>query len=211
MKKIFSIIFVALLLPMTAQAAKYTEGKQYTKISETATSKSVVREYFSFYCPHCVRFEPFMKDLAKSLPDGTSFEKNHVDFLGGSTKANQALLSKALVIAEQLAQKEALIATIFDAAQVKRIPLTNQAQVRTLFATKGVSGAEFDKLFKSFGVNSKLKKMQKNQQRLMAKKAITGVPTIFVNGKYRVNVSNLDKENFLDDYKELVLFLLTLK
>lgn len=210
MKKIFSIILVALLLPMTAQAAKYTEGKQYTKISETVTSKPVVREYFSFYCGHCKNFEPFMKDLAKSLPEGATFEKNHVDFLGAD-KARQVILSKALAIAEQLPQKEALIAAMFNAIHKTRTPLLTQAQVRSLFATQGVKGAEFDKLFKSFSVNSKVKKMQKNQKRLIDKKAISAVPTIFVNGKYRINTSNLNKDNFLEDYKALVLYLLALK
>ena len=61
-----------------------------------------VREYFSFYCPHCLRFEPFFGKVKKSLPEGVKFERNHVDFLRFTTPEIQFMLTKALATAQQL-------------------------------------------------------------------------------------------------------------
>ncbi len=51
MNKLFKPFLVLLMpllaLSMTATAEKYTEGKHYTKVSETLSKKKEVREYFS--------------------------------------------------------------------------------------------------------------------------------------------------------------------
>ena len=205
------MIAMALMLPLTANAADYVEGKHYTVVNDTVTAKPEVREYFSFYCPHCLKFEPFMKDLAKSLPAGTTFEKNHVDFLRAASPEVQFGLTKAIVAAEQLPQKEAIIAAIFDAIQVQRKPLASTADLSALVASVGGDAAKFEKLMSSFGVNSKAKQMKKFQDEMTRKGAITGVPTIIVNGKYKAETRNLNRADFLGDYKKLVHHLLTLK
>ena len=211
MKKFISMIFVALMLPLAVNAANYQEGKQYIVVNDTVTATPEVREFFSFYCPHCLKFEPFMKDLAKSLPAGTKFEKNHVDFLRAASPQVQFQITQALVVAEQLPQKEQLVAAMFDAIQVQRLPLATIADLRKLFEKNGVDGDQFEKLMKSFSVNSKAKQMKKIQDEMNRKGALTGVPTIIVNGKYKVEAGNLDRSNFLNDYKNVVLYLLTLK
>ncbi|KGJ95977.1 thiol:disulfide interchange protein DsbA/DsbL [Thalassotalea sp. ND16A] len=211
MKKFISMIFVALLVPFASQAADYKEGTHYSVVNEKVSAKPEVREYFSFYCPHCLRFEPLMKDIAKSLPAGSSFEKNHVDFLRAASPEVQFNITKALVVAMQMPQKETLVAAMFDAIQVQRKPLASTAELRKLFESVGADGEKFEKLMSSFGVNSKAKQMKKFQDEMTRKGAITGVPTIIVNGKYKVEAGGLDKKDFLNDYKNLVLHLLTLK
>ncbi|QDO99958.1 thiol:disulfide interchange protein DsbA/DsbL [Thalassotalea sp. PS06] len=208
MKKLVSLFLVTALAAFGSQAVeKYVEGKHYTKVSDTASAKKEVREYFSFYCPHCLRFEPFMQDLARSLPEGVSFEKNHVDFLRAASEEVQFNITKALVVAEQLPQKNQLIGAIFNEIQVQQRPITSEADIRKIFVMNGVDGEKFDKMFKSFSVNSQAKKQKKNQDDLVAKRALTGVPTIVVNGKYRVNANELDRSDFLNDYKNLVIYL----
>ena len=75
----------------------------------------------------------------------------------------------------------------------------------------GADGEKFDKLMKSFGVASKAKNMKKQQDYFVKKGALTGVPTVIVNGKYRVDTKGLDRSNFEQDYINLVNHLLTLK
>jgi thiol:disulfide interchange protein DsbA len=75
----------------------------------------------------------------------------------------------------------------------------------------GADGAKFDKLMKSFSVNSRAKSMKKNQDIMAKNGALKGVPTIIVNGKYRINSQELDKNNFEQDYQNLIQHLLTLK
>lgn len=208
----FMVLFMLLsAFSASAYAVKYTEGKQYTKISETLSSKTEVREYFSFYCPHCFSFEPFMESVKKNLPAGVSFERNHVDFLRAASPKVQAMLTKSVVVAEQLGMDKKLINAVFKYIQVQRAVITSEKDIRNIFVLNGADGEKFDKLMKSFGVNSKAKLMKKNQETMTQKRAITGVPAVIVNGKYRINAQELDKNNFEQDYQNLIAYLLTLK
>lgn len=215
MKKI-QRLFMVLLMPLfafsiTACAEKYTEGKQYTKISETASKNAEVREYFSFYCPHCLRFEPFMENVKKNLAEGVKFERNHVDFLRAASPEIQAMLSKAVVVAQQLDMEAKLMGALFNYIQVQRAAVTSEKDIRNVFVLNGADGDKFDKLMKSFSVNSQAKSMKKHQDTMSSKGALTGVPTIIVNGQYRINAQALDKNNFEQDYQNLINHLLALK
>ena len=209
-KNIFAGLLVALLLPFLANAANYQEGQHYTKVSETASKKPEVREYFSFYCPHCLRFEPFFAKVKKSLPQGVKFERNHVDFLRASSPEIQFMLTKALVTAQQLKVEEKIVGAIFNYLQIQRAAVTSEKDIRNIFVINGVDGAAFDKTFKSFAVNSKAKLMKKNQNALASKRALTGVPAAFVNGKYRINIDKLDRNNLEQDYQNLIKYLVAL-
>jgi len=204
-----------LLMPLVAlsigaSAAQYTEGEQYTKVSETVTKNKEVREYFSVYCPHCLKFEPFMHSIKKTLPADATFERNHVDFLRAASPKVQHMITKSMVVAEQLGNEDKLIGAIFNYIQVQRAVITSEKDLRNIFVLNGADGVKFDKLMKSFSVNSKAKSLKKNQETMSAKRALTGVPAVFVNGKYRINAAKLDKNNFEQDYQNLIKYLLEL-
>jgi thiol:disulfide interchange protein DsbA len=209
MKKLLSL-FVMLLLPLTASAANYQEGTHYTVVSEQVTKKPEVREFFSFYCPHCFRFEPFMAGVKKQLPAEVNFEFNHVDFLRGASPVMQEMLSKALVVAEELGMERKLMGALFNYIHVQRAVFTSEKDIRNVFVLNGADGEKFDKLMKSFGVNSKVKQMKKKQDYYAKSGGLTGVPAVIVNGRYKIDNAGLDKENFEADYNNLVKHLLTL-
>lgn len=209
-KAITVLLMSVFAVSMSASAGKYTEGNQYTKVSEKTTSKPEVREYFSFYCPHCLKFEPVMENVKAGLPTGVKFERNHVDFLRAASPKVQAMLSKSVVVAEQLGMEKALIGAVFNYIQIQRAVITSEKDIRNIFVLNGADGEKFDKLMKSFSVNSKAKSMKKNQDIMSEKRALTGVPTLFINGKYRINFPKLDQNNFEKDLHELIAYLLTL-
>jgi len=206
-----------LCLPLMACSADYKEGQHYTVVNEQATSKAEVREYFSFYCPHCFKFEPLMDSVKKSLPENTKFEMNHVDFLRAASPKVQGFLSKAIVVAKQMGMEKKLVGALFNYIQVQRAIITSERDIRNVFVLNGADGEKFDKLMSSFSVNSKAKLMKKNQDYFSKKRGPDGkpylnsVPTVIVNGKYKVNPSALDRNNFEADYKKVVNYLLTLK
>lgn len=208
-KKIAGLMMLV-ALPFTIMAADYEEGKHYTQVNNKASSKPEVREYFSFYCPHCLRFEPFFAGVKKTLPEGVKFQRNHVDFLRFTTPEIQFMLTKALVVAQQLKMEEKLVAAIFNYLQVQRASITSEKDIRNVFVLQGADGEKFDKLFKSFAVNSQAKLMKKNQDELVRKRALTGVPAVVVNGKYRINADKLDRNNFEQDYANLIKYLVNL-
>ena len=206
-----SLLLMPLLaLSLTSAAGQYTEGEQYTKVNETVSNKKEVREYFSVYCPHCLKFEPFMHGLKKTLPADTTFVRNHVDFLRSASPKVQQMITKSVIVAEQLDNTDKLIGAVFNYVQVQRAVITSEKDLRNIFVLNGVDGNKFDKLMKSFSVNSKAKSLKKSQESMTAKRALTGVPAVFVNGKYRINPAKLDKNNFEQDYKNIVKYLLEL-
>jgi len=210
MKKLVSL-FALMLLPVFAFAANYTEGEHYTKVDEEITAKPEVREFFSFYCPHCFQFEPFMATLKTSIPEGVKFEMNHVDFLRAASPKVQQMLSQAVVVAHQMGLEKKVIGALFNYIHVQKAVFTSEKDIRNVFVLNGADGEKFDKLMNSFGVVSKAKAMKKQQEYFVQKRALTGVPTVIVNGKYRVDAKGLDKSNFEQDYINLVNYLLTLK
>lgn len=199
-----------LALSLSVSAAQYTEGEQYTKVNETVTKKKEVREYFSVYCGHCFKFEPIMHNLKKTLPEDASFERNHVDFLRGASPTVQNMITKATIVAEQLGDADKLIGAIFNYIQVQRAVITSEKDLRNIFVLNGADGEQFDKLMKSFSVNSQAKTLKKYQDTMAEKRVLTGVPTIIVNGKYKIDPSKLDANNFEQDYQNLVKYLLEL-
>jgi thiol:disulfide interchange protein DsbA len=210
-KLLKSLLLLPLLaLSVNAAAAKYTEGEQYTKVNETVSKKKEVREYFSVYCGHCFKFEPLMHNLKKTLPTDASFERNHIDFLPGASTKTQEMVTKATVVAEQLGNADKLIGALFNYIHVQRAVITSEKDLRNIFVLNGADGDKFDKLMKSFSVNSQAKALKKHQTSMTAKRAITGVPTVIVNGKYKIDASKLDKKNFEQDYQNLVKYLLEL-
>lgn len=199
-----------LALSVNAAAAQYTEGEQYTKVNETVTKKKEVREYFSVYCGHCFKFEPIMHSVKKSLPADASFERNHVDFLRGASPKIQQMITKATVAAEQLGDADKLIGAVFNYIHVQKAVITSEKDLRNIFVLNGADGDKFDKLMTSFTVSGKANSIKKHQENMAAKRALTGVPTIIVNGKYKIDPAKLDKNNFEQDYQNLVKYLLEL-
>lgn len=81
MKKIVTL-FSALMLVFSVQAASFEEGKHYKILDVEKSETPKVTEFFSFYCPHCYKFEAIVKSLKPALPKSVKFEKIHVAFMG---------------------------------------------------------------------------------------------------------------------------------
>ncbi len=81
MKALFTL-FSALLLSVSAHAAKFEQGTHYKVLDVEKSATPKVTEFFSFYCPHCYKFESVVENLKPALADGVKFEKVHVAFMG---------------------------------------------------------------------------------------------------------------------------------
>jgi len=211
MKKLFIALFTVALMPLLANAAKYEEGKHYQVIPGAATNKSEVREYFSYYCPACRSFEAYVGEITKSLPAETKLKKTHVTFMGQSSPEIQFMLSKGLVVAEKTGLGKQFNAEAFSYIQTKREIITSEADVRKIYVAAGGDGAKFDKGMKSFSLVSQAKRNEKIQKKLSQGRYVKSVPSFVVNGKYAINSKELDSNNFVEDYKNIIAYLLTLK
>ncbi len=200
MKKLFAL-FSVLMLSLSAQAAQFKEGEHYKVLDLEASNKSVVTEFFSFYCPHCSSFEPVIQQLKKQLPEGVKLQKNHVSFMGGSMGPS---MSKAFATMVALKIEDKMVPVMFNRIHNLRKAPRDDAELRQIFLDEGVDEKKFDSAFKGFAVDSMVRRMDKQFEN----SGLTGVPAVIVNNKYLVQAQSIKT---MDEYFALVNYLLDLK
>ena len=193
-----------LCLPFAALAADFKAGEHYQVLETEASETDKVTEFFSFYCPHCYKLEPVVGALKSALPEGVPLEKSHVNFLR-IDKAAQNRLTTALAIAEQEGKAEQVAAAIFDSIHRQREPLQTQESVDTLMTSQGIGAERYTMLASSMPVIASEKAAIEAQEKYTKMGALTGVPTIIVNGKYKVHIPAMSSQQELN---ELVNYLL---
>jgi thiol:disulfide interchange protein DsbA len=209
MKKIVSLLLIA-LFPLFVNATDFQEGKHYNKVQELAVKSPEVREYFSFYCGHCYKFEFIAKSIEKHLPQGATLVKNHVDFLPGASRKMQTMLTYALITAQEMGISDSQNAAIFKYIHVHRAVFTSKKDIRNVFLLNGADGEEFDQLMSSDNVRLQAEEMRSNQDIMGTSGDLKSVPSIIVNGKYMIHTHDLDKNNLEQEYNDLVKYLLAL-
>ncbi|MFC0119979.1 thiol:disulfide interchange protein DsbA/DsbL [Pseudoalteromonas xiamenensis] len=205
MIKKLKVALFALCLPMMAFATDFEDGKHYNTLSVEKSKTAKVTEFFSFYCPHCFRFEPVAIALEKSLPEGAVFEKSHVNFLGGLPSDVQSNLSYAYIIAKQHGKEHEVAQQLFNAIHTQHIRFTDMKDLKALMVANGISEPEYDAALVSMPVLAAEKAMVEAQEKYSKINALTGVPTFIVNDKYKLNTSALKSQ---EELHELVAYLL---
>ncbi|WP_341502538.1 thiol:disulfide interchange protein DsbA/DsbL [Gallaecimonas sp. GXIMD4217] len=191
MKKLMMGFLALVMLPLAALANQFEEGKHYEVIKMAAPSaQPMVTEYFSFLCPHCYRFEPFIKELKGQLPEGVKLQKNHVDFMGREMGVE---LSRAWAVMELLGVEEQVASKLFASIHVQRQIPKSRDDIRNIFVAAGVKGEDFDAAVNSFSINGRLSQMQRNT----LNNEVHGVPTLIINGKYKVNTGSVSSKEEL--------------
>ena len=181
-------IAVCLLLtgPLVACAqgagdATYIEGTHYDRMSapqRTRQDKVEVVEFFWYGCGHCYTFEPMLTAWKKTLPEDVSLQPSPAVW-----RPPMDLHARAFYTAQTLDVLDTLHPALFNAMNQERKRLGSEQEIAQLFAANGVSAADFNKAWSSFGVGN-----QVTQAESRAKGAkITGTPEMTVAGKYRIS------------------------
>jgi thiol:disulfide interchange protein DsbA len=203
MKKLLLLLSITLLMPLQACAQeKWREGTHYKTISEQATEKKEVLEFFSFWCPHCFNSEPLVKEIKTKLADDVEFKKVHVNFMGFTSAAIQDDATKAMMVARELDKADELNQAIFKYIHESRSAITGLSDLKNIFVVNGVEPDEFDKMISSFGVKSRLNMNNKTIQQY--KEHVSSVPNFIVNGKYQATFT---RDMGLDEMVDLIVFL----
>lgn len=203
MKKILGLLLLPLLFSLQACAQEqWKEGEHYVVLAEEASAKPEVLEFFSYWCPHCYQFEPLVAQIKQKLGQDVTFSKVQVNFMGFTGPSVQDDATRAMMVARALDKEEQLTAAIFKYIHVQRSPITGLKDLQNLFIVNGVEPEEFDKLAKSFAVNSMFQKNNKSIDKY--RKYLRGVPNFIVNGKFQANFTR-DMNN--DDIVNLIVWL----
>jgi thiol:disulfide interchange protein DsbA len=170
-----------------AQNWKFKEGQHYIRMVPSqptmgGADKIEVAEFFWYGCPHCYSFEPTINAWAEDLPANARFVR--IPVLWNAVHEMHARVFYTMEVLARngtLEDGEAVHNTIFQEVQNRGNRLSTEDAVRRLFERFGVDAETFDKTWKSFEVDQKLRVAKDLGRRY----AISGVPAIVVNGKYR--------------------------
>ena len=177
------LAWVLLLLFFSCtQAEEYVEGRHYQILDNpTVTrnpSKVEVVEVFWFGCNHCYSLESYIQPWKRNLPNDVDFWKSHITWNAqAETHARLFYSAKALGIEEKV------IPAAFTAIWREGRNLLGNSEVEYFFKGFGIEKERYLSVSNSFGVNNAVK--QANNR--MRQWTVTGVPTIIVNGKYKVS------------------------
>jgi thiol:disulfide interchange protein DsbA len=193
----FLAIAASVLFSFAVSAAEDNfEDGAYTKVKGTYTPNTLV-EYFSFFCGHCVRFQPTMRDLERDFPE-VKFSRVHVAFLGGDLGNKMQSL---YAFAEQKGVEDKFTELMFE--QVKKAQAAgDKGQIDPLevFGALGITKDDLDAGMNNILTNSRVVQydnMVKDQE-------IEGTPTMVVDGIYRINTDHVKSYEYL---KELIKYL----
>ncbi|MDJ0926134.1 MAG: DsbA family protein [Gammaproteobacteria bacterium] len=159
---------------------RYSAGKHYSQLTAAQGSASgaggvEVTEVFWYGCPHCYSFDPYLARWEDTLADDVRFVRLPVMW-----NPTNEIHARLFYTAEALGKLGEMHEPVFNALHQDGNPLVREDDIRDFFAAYGVTNAEFDKTFRSFAVESKLKRAKSLTERYR----IRSVPVLVINGKY---------------------------
>ena len=173
--------------PAPPQEWKFTEGQHYQRMVPTqptvgGADKIEVAEIFWYGCNHCYDFEPFINRWKETKPANVRFVR--IPAMWNPLVKLHAQLyyaEEVLVKNGKIAEPEQFRAAVFAEYHRRGNRLASIDAIQTLFEKHGVSANDFQNAWGSFEVSQKMRVGEDLGRRY----AITGVPTVVVNGKYR--------------------------
>lgn len=166
---------------------KFSEGTHYQRMVPAqptvgGADKVEVAEIFWYGCNHCYDFEPFINRWKETMPANARFVR--IPAMWNPLVKLHAQLyytEEVLVSNGKIADPEQFRAAVFAEYHRRGNRLASLGAIQELFEKHGVSEADFQSTWSSFEVSQKMRVGEDLGRRY----AITGVPAIVVNGKYR--------------------------
>ena len=171
----------------------FQEGVHYRNVT-TPVKKVVgdenqeVLELFWYGCPHCYALEPKLQSWLKNKPEDSVYVALPA-VMGGSWETG----ARAYYTAEILGIVDKTHDAFFNAIHKDKRPMRKQGDVAKFFAEYGVGDDEFNKTWKSFAMETKLRR---DKQQVL-KYGADSVPAFVVNGQYLTSVSMAGSEDKL--------------
>ena len=177
------VVAVSLLVGARAWAEDFQPGVHYAElpipVDTTSPGKVEVVELFSYGCIHCYQFEDALESWRKGQSGDVVFRRVPAVF-----NDQFAYLAQVFYAAEALGVTDRVHTPLFEAIHDKQADLRDPNLLASIFTSSAnVSGEELIKVLNSFSVRSRVQQAD-GYGRMYA---LTGVPSLVVNGKYRVD------------------------
>jgi len=183
MVKRFLVACFALALSTQAGAQlAFVQGVDYDVLPQAVKTshpyKIVVTEIFWYGCPHCFSFEPFVERWSAGLPEDVVFEQVPSVLNPRWTEHARSYYAFKMMGALDRVHK-----AFFDAIHLERKRMPDLDSIAEFVADQGLDADQFRKNYRSFEVDTRIRKNGKKEKRY----GNNGVPAVVVNGKYLVS------------------------
>lgn len=186
---VMALVLVVAAGVANAAPSRFVEGTHYQTLSTSVSThdpeKVEVREFFYYGCPACYSAETVVDSWLGNVKEDVDFVRTPITFIRGSEP-----LARAYHVAEAAGVLEEIHRPLFDAIHQHRENLFSKDSLQKFFSKYGVSNEEFEKLYSSFSVNTRIRQGDTASRDYR----LTGVPAFTVNGKYVVLRQNLRNE-----------------
>lgn len=180
--RIFSIAVLALGLSLASPAhAQFQEGTHYDRIDGPAAAADdviEVVEVFSYLCPHCRNFQPYVTPWEKDLAEGVTFRRIPVSF-----NRSWEPFARAYVTADVLDIIDESHDELFTAIHDERRQLRTIDDLAEFHSQFGVDAEQFESTAGSFPVEAAMRQSVSD----LGKWGVRSTPTLVIDGKWRVS------------------------
>ena len=175
-----------LVISSAVSAADYVEGQHYVRIQPKVppvgdSGRHEVVELFWYGCPSCYNFEPDINAWKENKPDDVVFTRVPAIF-----NPRWEPHARAYYALEQMGELDKGHALIFSGLHEQNRELVNVDSIARFLAVNGVDEEKFRENFNSFAVETKVNRAKE----LVRQYQITGVPSVIVDGEYKVSAKS---------------------
>jgi len=153
---------------------------------QAAGKKVEVIEFFAYHCPACNMLEPTLNAWVKKQGDNIVMRRIHLPFQGAADPEAHLFLTL-----EAMGKLGEYHHRVFRAVHVERQRLMKDDQIIEWAVKNGLDRAKFMETWNSFGVTSKLRRLESQSKAYK----VSGTPTIIIDGKYVVSPGQVGEAN----------------
>ena len=161
---------------------------------QAASTRVEVIEFFMYHCPYCNALEPELAAWVKRQGDRIAFRRVHIPYSGANDPEAHLFLTL-----DAMGKLDAMHAKVFNAVHQQRIRLNKDDAIIDWVGKNGVDRTAFLNAWNSFGVNVKLRQLDK----VIAAYKVESVPTIVVDGRYVTSPAMAHDSAKTNDPKEM--------
>ena len=176
------LLIVAGLLPAVAwaqPARPLQELKDYRPVTPAQPSESgnkiEVIEFFQYSCPHCYSYEPTLQSWRKTLPADVEYRRIPI-----SWDERAVPHVRIYYTLEALGKTNDLHSKVFEAIQVKKMPLLKPEEIADFMAANGIDRKQWLDAYNSFSVGARTNRAGQ----VWRAYKVDGTPAMAVDGKY---------------------------
>jgi thiol:disulfide interchange protein DsbA len=191
---------IILAMAFSTLAAGQARNAPFTELTPPqpteAAGKVEVIEFFWYGCPHCYAFEPLLVPWSKSLPKEVVLKRVPAIF-----NEQWGVAARVFYALEAIGEQERLHQAVFDAIHKENLRITDESAFTAWLGKQGVDVNKYKAAYRSFGVETKLKRAQQMTQAYR----IDGVPALAVQGRYVLTATNIpDRQDLLKATNQLI-------